>query len=155
MPEHCREGRDREAWQADWKAPLRSRRPKHHLKSDETSKAAEAEERSPASGEPSRLPPAQGPDVRGDLWATGSMAWPLALALGFRERQWWGSGPDQAGAPGGEFLAQSCGIMKQTALWNPSNPGSSQALSVTAWEPWTWKFSSLSFLLATGPLNSC
>ena len=85
MPEHCREGRDREAWQADWKAPLRSRRPKHHLKGDETSKAAEAEERSPASGEPSRLPPAQGPDVRGDLWATGSMAWPLALALGFRD----------------------------------------------------------------------
>lgn len=44
MPEHCREGGDGEAGQADWKAPLRSRRPKRHLKEQ----AAEVEERSPA-----------------------------------------------------------------------------------------------------------
>ena len=152
MPEHCWEGGDGEAWQADWKAPPRSRRSTHHLKEQ----AAEAGEGSPA--------------LRRALWsATSSGPWcarrpvvvplegcpgPLALALGFRDSQGWRSGPDQARAPGGEFLAQSCSIMKQTAVWNPSNPGSSPALSVTAWEPWTWKLSSLSFLLATDPLNS-
>lgn len=44
MPEHCREGGDGEAWHADWKAPLRSRRSKHHLKEQ----AAEARKGSPA-----------------------------------------------------------------------------------------------------------